>query len=235
MTGKIGAPRVGAVAAALVAAIAALAVVTQASAQGPEVLSLGSITIRSNAATTLDLRAEGIGEPGLGAWELGLVYDPTVLAVEQCIPTDDSQCNPAFAPNRVQLAGADDFGLIGDVHLADVRFRCLREGTSQIEIVVDIFADATEAGPVPFAPKVQNGKITCSPVSEVPGTTENLRGDTNCDGIVTAVDAQLILQLEAGFIRSVPCPLNADVDRNGRINAIDAELIKQFVGGLIRL
>lgn len=235
MIGKIGAPRVGAAAAVLVAAIAALVVVTQAAAQGPALLSLDSITIRSNAATTLDLRAEGVAEPGLGAWELGLVYDPTVLAVEECIPTDDNQCNPAFGPNRVQLAGADDFGLVGDVHLADVRFRCLREGTSNVEIVVDLIADATTAGPVPFAPKVQNGKIACSPVSLVPEQDGNLRGDTNCDGIVTAVDAQLILQLEAGFIHSVPCPVNADVDRDGHVNVIDAELIKQFVGGLLSL
>lgn len=235
MTGKFGALRLSALATALLAAVAAALIATQASAVGPPLLAIDSITIREDATTTLDLRLEGMGQPGLGAWEVGVVYDPAVLDVEACVGTNDGQCNPNFAPNRVQLAGADDFGLSGDVHLANITFRCLAEGTTQLTVLIDKMADATEGGPVVFSPKLQLGQVTCAPVGPVPVPTEELPGDANCDGIVTIVDAELILQLEAGFIRSVPCPDNADVDGNGRINSIDAELIKQFVGGLLRL
>jgi hypothetical protein len=60
-----------------------------------------------------------------------------------------------------------------------------------------------------------------------------LMGDVNCDGMVNAIDAALILQLVAGIIGSVPCPQNADVDENGSINPIDSALILQFTAGLI--
>jgi hypothetical protein len=58
-------------------------------------------------------------------------------------------------------------------------------------------------------------------------------GDANCDGFVTPVDAQLVLQLTAGLIGSVPCPLNADANGNGTISPIDAQLILQLTAGII--
>ena len=58
-------------------------------------------------------------------------------------------------------------------------------------------------------------------------------GDVNCDGRVTSRDAQLVLQFEAGLIRSLPCQENADVNGDGEINSVDAALILQFVAGLL--
>lgn len=58
-------------------------------------------------------------------------------------------------------------------------------------------------------------------------------GDVNCDGRVNAIDAALILQLDAGLISSLSCQQNADVNGDGRINAIDAALVLQFDAGLI--
>jgi len=64
-------------------------------------------------------------------------------------------------------------------------------------------------------------------------TPERVYGDASCDGIATAVDATLMLQLTAGLIGSLPCPGNADVNRDGRADAIDSLLTLQFVAGLL--
>jgi plastocyanin len=59
------------------------------------------------------------------------------------------------------------------------------------------------------------------------------KGDVNNSGAVDAIDAALILQLNAGLIGSVPNPAAADVDQGGAVNSIDAALILQFVAGLL--
>lgn len=56
-------------------------------------------------------------------------------------------------------------------------------------------------------------------------------GDVDCNGRTTAVDAALILQLDAGIIRMLRCPANGDVSDDGSTNAIDALFILQFVAG----
>lgn len=61
----------------------------------------------------------------------------------------------------------------------------------------------------------------------------NLPGDVNCDGRVNAIDAALILQVDAGLVRSLSCEKNADVSGDGAVNAIDAALVLQFDAGLI--
>ena len=54
----------------------------------------------------------------------------------------------------------------------------------------------------------------------------------NKNGVVNAIDAQLILQAEAGFI-TLANPKNADVNEDGEVNSVDATLILQFVAALI--
>lgn len=58
-------------------------------------------------------------------------------------------------------------------------------------------------------------------------------GDSDCDRTVTAVDAALILQRDAGLKQSLPCPQAADVNGDGAANALDVSLILQYVAGLI--
>ncbi len=46
------------------------------------------------------------------------------------------------------------------------------------------------------------------------------------------MDAQLILQAEAGFI-TLANPKNADVNLDGEVTSVDAALILQFVAALV--
>ncbi len=59
-----------------------------------------------------------------------------------------------------------------------------------------------------------------------------LAGDVTCDESISAIDAALVLQLDAGLLTVLPCPENADVNDDGSTNALDASLILQFVAGL---
>ncbi len=60
-------------------------------------------------------------------------------------------------------------------------------------------------------------------------------GDINCDFAVTAVDAALILQLEAGLIGPafLACMDAGDVNGDSVVGAIDAALILQFTADLL--
>jgi len=48
-----------------------------------------------------------------------------------------------------------------------------------------------------------------------------------------AKDVLLVLQFNAGLLRTLPCPQHADVDTNGHITSIDALLMLQRIAGLI--
>ena len=58
-------------------------------------------------------------------------------------------------------------------------------------------------------------------------------GDADCGDSVNAIDAALVLQLNAGLVDSLPCETSADVNKDGRANALDAALILQYAAGLL--
>ncbi len=59
-------------------------------------------------------------------------------------------------------------------------------------------------------------------------------GDVNCDGVVTAVDARLVLQYVAGLVEDYELNMYyADVNGDGYVTAVDARIILQKVAGLV--
>jgi len=58
-------------------------------------------------------------------------------------------------------------------------------------------------------------------------------GDVNCDGNTNSIDAALVLQKDAGLIRSLDCEEAGDVNGDRLLNAIDAALILQLDAGII--
>lgn len=224
---------IGLVVAVVFVAFAAGSTATPRASAVNTVLSMDSITMSPGSGATLDVNVEGIPFPGLGAWSIGIVYDPAVLTALSCVEgAAASQCNVSFAANRVQIAGASAEGHLLDVVLASITFVCDGPGASDLLIIVDDFADATEASPVPISFKLQSGRIACSPSSTGP-PQDSLVGDADCNGAVNSRDALLVLQFEAGLIDSLPCMELADVNEDGRIDSIDAGLIKQIDAGLL--
>jgi CSLREA domain-containing protein len=94
-----------------------------------------------------------------------------------------------------------------------------------------VCATATStASNTPVPPTATNTVVPPTPtLTPVPKAC----GDVNDDGHVNAVDAQLILQLSAGLITTLPNMPSADVNHSGAVNPVDAALILQVEAGLI--
>ncbi len=153
--------------AAVIAAVTVLLVASQAHAQMGTV-RVGSATVNPGASDTIVVRSTGIAAPGLGAWEIGIIYDPTIVSAIACSPDNGSVCNTNFSSNRVQVVGASSAGLTGDANLASITFQCITEGTSVLSVALDVFADATPGDLQPISPAIQNGLINCEQGTGLP-------------------------------------------------------------------
>lgn len=64
-------------------------------------------------------------------------------------------------------------------------------------------------------------------------SAEGSKGDVDCSGVVTSIDAVLILQFDVALIDSLSCQSLADVSGDGATTAVDATLILEFAAGLL--
>ncbi len=124
-------------------------------------LRIGSASASVGETATVELAASGMTPPGLGAWAIKAVYDPSVLSVVECPSVGTGVCNPTFDERTVLFAGAAAQGLLGETTLGTITLRCEAVGTSALEIDVEVMADATTDAPRPIDPPVENGEISC--------------------------------------------------------------------------
>jgi hypothetical protein len=170
---------------AALAAGAMIFITAQAAAQGPTA-AIGDASAAPGERVTVELGASDIAAPGLAAWSIDISYDPSVVEVLSCDPVADTGsqvCNPDFTDDSMRLAGASGTGLEGDSTLAELTFTCIAEGTSDIEIDLVTFADATLGAPAPIDAEVDNGEITCAAVPvPVPVLPQAGQGPGEADG-----------------------------------------------------
>lgn len=216
-----------------------LAVASRASA-GTATVSAGSGATSVGLNTEIALRAMSVGEPGLSAWTVDVSYNPEIVNVTDCDPEGGGVCNPAFGAHTVRANGTNLNGLVGDSTLATLVVRCKMQGSSELTVTLSVFADATIGGPLPIDAAVVNGKVTClaegvptptpKPTEPPPGAK---KGDVNCDHLINAVDAALVLQLTAGLIASLPCQELGDLNHDGQVSSVDAAIVLQQDAGLL--
>ena len=160
-----------------VAVIVGLLVVAQVSAATGGV-SIGDGTAAPGANATVDLTADGVTDPGLGAWTVDIAYDGSVVSVVDCSPQQGGVCNPAFGDDLIRVTGASAGGLDGDTVLANITFECGdAEGSSDLTLTVNVFADATIGDPQDIDMTISNGSITCEePPDDTPVPTQTVVG-----------------------------------------------------------
>ncbi len=173
-------------AAVAVALIAGIVIVSHVSAQLP-VLRVTSATASPSASAEVDVEARDMGTPGLGAWEIGVVYDSSLLTAVSCTGQQGSVCNTSFASNRVQIVGANASGLQGTNVLASITFRCNGEGSSDLSIVIDELSDATIGGPSPIGPGINAGRVTCVESSGLPDVPSSDDDDDAAAEVITTL------------------------------------------------
>ena len=204
---RLGVLGAGAIA---VAVIVGLLVVAQVSAATGGV-SIGDGTAAPGADATVDLTADGVTDPGLGAWTVDITYDSSVVTVSDCSPQQGGVCNPAFADEMIRVTGASASGLDGDTVLANITFECGdAEGSSDLTLTVNVFADATIGDPTDIDATISNGSITCEeaapPTQTVVGPPPTGTGPGSSDGsglawLVAAMAAVGAVALGFGAVR----------------------------------
>lgn len=156
------------IAAIAVMLVGGLMVAGQALAQEDEV-SISSGSAAPGEEGDVVLEALGIGGEGLGAWTVDISYDTDVISAADCAPEQGGVCNPEFGDGVIRITGASASGLDGDTVLGTITFACEdAEGTSDLSLSVEVFADATIGDPQDIDYSASDGEFECAEAGETP-------------------------------------------------------------------
>lgn len=222
------------------AAVLALTGYAQATPADAEVNSVSILPLSQTVAPgateiTISLELDATA-PGIGGWDIDVVYDDVLLRATACSPTAGGFCSVLAGP-AVNFGGKSFAGLTGSpLQLGTITFRAdATNGISFIEAIVTRLVDPDGAD-ITFAPPTDGAVIVEQPFLK--------QGDVNCNNSVNAVDALFVLRFVAGLgvNANEPCPdigtaltlagVFGDVDCTGAANAVDALKILRFVAGL---
>ena len=147
---------------------------SQVQAQQPEV-SISDATQSVGDEVTVALTASDFGEPGLGAWSIDIIYDPTVVTAVSCENGADqiAVCNPRFTDDSVRVSGASAQGLTGDFTLSSIVFQCRdRPSDTPLTIRPRDLMDATPRDLRPIDATLNHGSIGCGVILPATGTQD---------------------------------------------------------------
>ena len=177
-----GLKRAGVIGAVAVGLLAGFMLVMQAFAASGT-LGISSGSAEPNATGTVAISAE-VGDPGLGAWTIDIVFDPAVVSAVDCSAHPAGVCNPDFDPDElglgdtVRMTGAVASGLDEAAELGTIDFQCGdAEGSTDLTIVVNVFADATIGDPQDIDETVSNGTFDCAVPDDTPEPTDEPPAD----------------------------------------------------------
>ena len=181
-----------------------------------------------------DIRIGNLPEDGLdmvGA-QLFITYDSEMMTYAKASGPVEWQINEE--DNTLRAVWASDTAKIvhnGDAVLSLYFTRKVNDGAAEIAFTVNTLGNGsmvavlTDDGIVDLEADTTDGCIVFEPIAY---------GDANCDGMITAADAALILRSVVQLSSLTPGgELNGDVNGDGEVTASDAALILRFIVGKI--
>ncbi|MEX0786988.1 MAG: cohesin domain-containing protein [Dehalococcoidia bacterium] len=126
-------------------------------------VSVGSIELAVGESGEVEIAVREFAAPGLGAWTFDITYDAAVASIPECEATPPpAVCNTEFAPNMVRFAGAAAQGLEGDTVVGTLTVLCEAEGSAELEMAIELIADATIGDPQEVPAHSESGEVTCT-------------------------------------------------------------------------
>ena len=176
-------------------------------AQDGDTVGISDGSAETGESGDVTIEATDISEPGLGAWTLDIHYDTSVITATDCTAEQGGVCNPNFADGVARITGATAGGLEGDSTLGTLEFECGDDaGTSDLDIQVSTFADATLGDPTDIDVTVVDGTFTCSEeevVTAVPAAGTGFSSDGTSYGWLVALLAVIgTVGLAVGALRN---------------------------------
>ncbi|MDD5095012.1 MAG: cohesin domain-containing protein [Dehalococcoidia bacterium] len=155
-----------------------------------------------------------------GNIDLTLAYDPSVLTAKEVLKgslTANSIFDYVISSGTIRVSLADSQGFSGDGSVAYVRFTVIgAEGSSSKLEIAQATANASDYNSMALA--------THDGLFQVIGS-DDLRGDCDGDGKLSAVDALCALQMAVGKKAADPV---MDVTGDGKVTSLDAREILQM-------
>jgi hypothetical protein len=195
----------------------------------PIVVTGTSTSVLTGSDVTVEVYAENVPEPGVGAFNIDVLYNATTDLIYRSCRSNVAYCGSFPDEGRVRLAGAIAQGASGRVSIADLTFTASgRPASTHIEFIVNQFATPQSQE---LETTTRDAVITL--VFSTPGPTPAPphQGDTDCDGDVDTADALGVLRDTAG-LPDPACINRGDVDCDADRDSVDALAILRHTAAL---